>query len=144
MDHRVTDKPAHRPGQPDVPKIGQDFVRSRLAGQERLRGLHEFLDLLADVLDRPLAQRAWGEVTAPPLRSDQWFGFMALEPQPQEPLSDAPGIQSAEADRYLLVRRLIGFGDPQSGTVIDQCSDGMVVEAHEVAEAVKVMTGAGG
>ena len=60
MDHRLTDDAAHGPGQPDVANIGQDFVRSWLAGQERLCGLYEFIDLCADVLDGPLAQRAWG------------------------------------------------------------------------------------
>ena len=70
-DHRVTDHAAHRPGQPDVSKIGQYFVRSWLVGQERFRGLLEFLDMFANVLDRPLAKRAWREVATPPLRSDQ-------------------------------------------------------------------------
>ena len=64
---------------------------------------------------------------------------MARQPQPQEPLPDAPGIQPAEEDRDLLVRRLIGFGDPQSGTLRDQCSDRMVVEAYEVAQRDKVI-----
>ena len=51
MDHAVADDAAHRPGQSHVTKIGQHLVRGWLVGQERLRGLHEFLDLFADVLD---------------------------------------------------------------------------------------------
>ncbi len=77
-------------------------------------------------------ESTWRQIAAPPLGRDQQLRLVTGYAQPQQPLADAPSIQSIEVDRDLLVRCLIGPGYPQPCPVIDQCSDRMVEEADQV------------